>query len=104
MKMYPTKDDLRLNPSLAALARDYDPDEDGWKAEAREELRATQLAVADYCNPAITLGDPCDCIQAYGPREQLLANPSCPACSGTGRPTRETLVAGIDMLSSLIDE
>jgi hypothetical protein len=104
MKMYPTKDDLRRNPSLAAPARDYNPGEDGWQADARAEPRAAQQAVANYCNPAITLEEPCDGIQAYGPREQLLANPSCPACGGTRRPTRKTLVAGIDALNSLIDE
>ena len=102
--MYPAKDDLRRNPSLAAPAREYDPDQDGWKADARPELRATQQAVADYCNPAIALGEPCDCIQAYGPREQLLANPHCQLCGGTGRPTKKTLVAGIDALNSKIDQ
>jgi hypothetical protein len=91
-------------PSSAVTVADYDPNADGWRADARAELRDTQLAVADYCNPAIILGEPCDWVQAYGPREQLLANPSCPACSGTGRPTRETLVAGIDALNSLIDQ
>jgi hypothetical protein len=35
--------------------------------------------------------------------EQLLANPSCPACGGTGRPTVTTLVAGPDALNVEID-
>ena len=91
-------------PSSAVKVADYDPNADGWKADARAELKAVESAVADYCNPAIALGEPCDCIQAYGPGEQLLANPSCPVCSGAGRPTRETLVSGLDALNSLIDE
>jgi hypothetical protein len=91
-------------PSSAVTVADYDPNADGWKADARAELRATQQAVADFCNPAIILGEPCDCVQAYVPGEQLLANPSCPACSGTGRPTRETLVTGLDALNGEIDQ
>ncbi len=90
--------------SPAVVATDYDPDADGWKADARAELRALQQAVADYCHPSIELGEPWDCLQAGGPRELLLANPGCPACSGTGRPTRETLVAGLDALNGEIDQ
>ena len=90
--------------SSTAVAADYDPDAEGGKADAPVEFRALQQAVAEYCHPTITLGEPCDCIQAYGPSELLLANPRCPACGGTGRPIRETLVAGLDALNSLIDE
>jgi hypothetical protein len=90
--------------SPAVAVADYDPDADGWKAGARAELRALQQAVADYCHPSIELGEPCDCLQAGGPRELLLANPGCPACGGTGRPTRKTLVAGLDALNGEIGQ
>jgi hypothetical protein len=41
MKVFPAKNDLLCNPSLAAPARDYNPDADGEKADASAELRAT---------------------------------------------------------------
>jgi hypothetical protein len=91
-------------PSPAVAVADYDPDADGWKADARAELEAAKEAVADYCNSAIELGAPCDSVQAYGPSEQLLAKSHCQLCGGTGRPTKKTLVAGIDALNSKIDQ
>ena len=91
-------------PSPVVAVADDDPDTDGRKADVHAELRATQQAVAEYCHPTITLGEPCDCIQAYGPRERLLASPHCPVCGGTGRPTVTTLVAGLDALNGEIDQ
>jgi hypothetical protein len=91
-------------PSSAVTVANYDPNADGSRANAEAELKAVEDAVAEYCNPAITLGEPCDCIQAYGPREQLLADPSCLACGDTGRPSQKTLIAGIDALNCLIDQ
>jgi hypothetical protein len=44
----------------------YDPNADGWKADARAELKGVKEAVADYCNLAVDLGEPCDCMQAGG--------------------------------------
>jgi hypothetical protein len=91
-------------PSSAVTVADDDPNADRWRADAGAELKAVEDAVAEYCNLSITLGELCDCIQAYGSREHLLANPSCPACGGTGRPTRETLVTGLDALNGEIDQ
>jgi hypothetical protein len=91
-------------PSAAVVVADFDPDTEGGKTDVHAEPRATQHAVAEYCHPTITLGEPCDCIQAYGFSEQLLANPHCPVCGGTGRPSQKTLVAGIDALNSEIDQ
>jgi hypothetical protein len=51
-------------PALAVVG--YDPDVEGWKADARAELKGVEEAVADYCNLAVELGEPCDCMQAGG--------------------------------------
>ena len=91
-----------ISPGLAVA--EYEPGVNGWKGDARAELKGVNEVVADYCNPAIELGMPCDCIQAHGYSEQLLADPHCPVCGGTGRPTRKTLVAGIDALNGEIDQ
>jgi hypothetical protein len=52
----------------------------------------------------IQLGERCDCVQAHGPQEYMLANQHCPVCEGTGRPTVETVVAGVDQLGDAIDQ
>ena len=64
----------------------------------------TEQAIADYCSPSIDLDSPCNCIEAYGFREELLANPRCPVCGGTGRPSVKALIVGIDALNSEIDQ
>ena len=51
-----------LFPALAVV--EYDPDADGWKADARAELKGVKEAVAYYCNLAVDLGEPCDRMQA----------------------------------------
>jgi hypothetical protein len=55
-----------LFPALAVV--EYDPDVNGWKADARAELKGVEEAVADYCNLTVDLGDPCDCMQGGRPR------------------------------------
>jgi hypothetical protein len=47
-------------PSPAVAVADYDPDAEGWKADALAELRTTKDVVANYCNLAVELGEPCD--------------------------------------------
>ena len=90
--------------SSTAVAADYDPDADGGKADAPAELRATQQPVTEYCHPQSHWANPATASKPTGPANLLLANPRCPACVGTGRPTHKTLVAGLDALNSLIDE
>ncbi len=53
-----------LFPALAVV--EYGPDVNGWKADARADLRGVEEAVADYCNLAVELGEPGDCMQAGG--------------------------------------
>ena len=92
-------------PEMFPVSRsDYDPDADGWKADARAKLKVVEDAVDDDCHEEIERDETCPCVQAHGYREEMLANPSCPACGGTGRLTQKTLVAGIDALHSLIDQ
>jgi hypothetical protein len=58
--MYPTKADLIRNPSLAAPPyRVSDPDEDGWKADARAELKALKQLTEDV-DEAAALARDCD--------------------------------------------
>jgi hypothetical protein len=90
----------KLFPCGGTATLDYDPD----TADARAERKVTAQAIADYCNDSIDLDSPCECMEAYGFGEDLLPNPSCQVCSGTGRPTRNTLVAGLDGLNDEIDQ
>ena len=53
-------------PSPEVAVADYDPDAEGWKADALAELKTAKDAGADYCNLAVELGEPCGCMQAGG--------------------------------------
>jgi hypothetical protein len=53
-------------PSPEVAVADYDPDAEGWKADALAELKTTKDALADYCNLAVELGEQGDCMQASG--------------------------------------
>jgi hypothetical protein len=56
--------EMFLSPAVAVA--DYDPDAEGWKADALAELKTTKDAGADYCNIAVELDEPCGCMQAGG--------------------------------------
>jgi hypothetical protein len=93
-----------LRPGSGVATLDYKPHMDGLKLHPSAKPNAAEQAVADYCNDCIDLDSLCDCLQACGSSEELLANPRCPVCGGTGRPSVKTLVAGIDALNCEIDQ
>jgi hypothetical protein len=93
-----------LRPGSGVATLDDKPHMDGLKLHPSAKPNAAEQAVADYCNDCIDLDSPCDCLQACGFSEELVANPRCPVCGGTGRPSVKTLVAGIDALNCEIDQ
>ncbi len=46
----------------------------------------------------------CGCVTATGALEQMVANPYCHACGGTGHVTQRSLVEGLDRLNNDIDQ
>ena len=58
--------------------------------------------IADVCGVELTT--PCQCVQASGYHEEMLASPYCPLCDGTGEATQTNLVSALDKMSEDIDQ